>query len=162
MSACSTRVSAVAYFSGPPARGSGNPPGQVFGVEIDERVHASIADKLFDEFGVRRRNLILSNCFDLSRDAIQDVNVIVGNPPFIRYQRFSGDLRRRALARAEEQGVRLSELSSSWAPFLVHSSSILSPGGPLAMVVPAEVGYAALRPPDSRAFLAVSSAQFIY
>ncbi len=125
----------------------GNPSGQVFGVEIDERVHASIADKLFDEFGVRRRNLILSNCFDLSRDAIQDVNVIVGNPPFIRYQRFSGDLRRRALARAEEQGVRLSELSSSWAPFLVHSSSILSPGGRLAMVVPAEIGYAAYARP---------------
>jgi adenine-specific DNA-methyltransferase len=125
----------------------GNPSDHVFGVEIDERVHASIADKLFDEFAVRRRNLILSSCFDLSRDAIRDVNVVVGNPPFIRYHRFSGDVRRRALARAEEQGVRLSELSSSWAPFLVHSSSILSPGGRLAMVVPAEIGCAAYARP---------------
>jgi len=58
----------------------GKPSDRVFGVEIDERVHASIADKLFDEFGVGRRNLILSNCFDLSRDAIRDVNVVVGNP----------------------------------------------------------------------------------
>lgn len=125
----------------------GNPSDQVFGVEIDERVHLRIADKLADEFGVRRRNLILSNCFDLNRDAIRDVKVIVGNPPFIRYHRFSGDVRRRALSRAAEQGVRLSELSSSWAPFLVHSSSILSEGGRLAMVVPAEIGHAAYARP---------------
>jgi adenine-specific DNA-methyltransferase len=125
----------------------GNPSSQVFGVEIDELVHASIADKLFDEFGVRRRNLILSNCFDLGPDAIRDVNAVVGNPPFIRYQRFSCEARRRALARAAEQGVRLSELSSSWAPFLVHGTSMLSPGGRLAMVVPAEIGCAAYARP---------------
>jgi adenine-specific DNA methylase len=125
----------------------GDPSHRVFGVEIDEGVHASIAGKLFDEFGVRRRNLIRSNCFDLDRDAIRGVNVVIGNPPFIRYQRFSGEIRRCALTRAEAEGVPLSELSSSWAPFLVHSSSILSAGGRLAMVVPAEIGHAAYARP---------------
>jgi hypothetical protein len=38
--------------------------------------------------------------------------------------------------------VRLSGLSSSWAPFLVHCVSMVVPGGRLAMVVPFEVTYA--------------------
>lgn len=66
----------------------------------------------------------------------------VGNPPFIRYQRFSGRARRRALEYCAGQGVRLSGLCSSWAPFVVGSSRLLRPGGRLAFVVPAEIGHA--------------------
>lgn len=117
----------------------GDPSDQVWGVEIDESVHASIADKLSDEFGLKRRSLLRCNCFDIGKDTIRNVSVVIGNPPFIRYQRFTGDMRRQALARAAEHGVRLSELSSSWAPFLVHSVSMLKSGGRLAMVVPAEI-----------------------
>jgi adenine-specific DNA-methyltransferase len=39
--------------------------------------------------------------------------------------------------------VRLTELSSSWAPFLVHSIAMLKPGGRLAMVIPTEITHAA-------------------
>ena len=66
----------------------------------------------------------------------------VGNPPFIRYQRFSGRARRRALEYCAGQGVRLSGLCSSWAPFVVGASRLLKPGGRLAFVVPAEIGHA--------------------
>lgn len=73
------------------------------------------------------------------------VDALVGNPPFVRYQGSSGSDRRLAARRALAQGVRLSGLSSSWAPLLVHASGFLKPDGRLAMVVPAEllsVGYA--------------------
>jgi adenine-specific DNA-methyltransferase len=69
-------------------------------------------------------------------------DVVIGNPPFIRYQAFSGSKRSAALARAAEAGVRLAELSSSWAPFLIHSTAFLAKGGRLGMVVPAELGHA--------------------
>ncbi len=65
-----------------------------------------------------------------------------GNPPFIRYQHFSGDLRKRALALCSSQGADFSGLTSSWAPFLVAAAGLLKPGGRMAFVVPAEIGHA--------------------
>lgn len=65
-----------------------------------------------------------------------------GNPPFIRYQTFKGDVRARALALCRELGVKFNGLASSWAPFLVATASLLKPGGRMAFVVPAEIGHA--------------------
>ena len=67
---------------------------------------------------------------------------VAGNPPFIRYQSFTGATRALALRLCETQGVRFSRLASSWAPFLVVAASLLKPGGRLAFVVPAEIGHA--------------------
>lgn len=65
-----------------------------------------------------------------------------GNPPFIRYQTFKGDVRDRALNLCAKLGARFSGLASSWAPFLVATASLLRPGGRMAFVVPAEIGHA--------------------
>lgn len=73
------------------------------------------------------------------------MDAIIGNPPFVRYQRHIGEARDRSKQAALQQGVRLSNLSSSWAALLVHSCGFLKPEGRLAMVLPAElmtVGYA--------------------
>jgi adenine-specific DNA-methyltransferase len=65
-----------------------------------------------------------------------------GNPPFIRYQTFKGDVRERALSLCKRLGANFSGLSSSWAPFLVASAGLLHQGGRMAFVVPAEIGHA--------------------
>ena len=65
-----------------------------------------------------------------------------GNPPFIRYQHFNGDVRKRALDLCKREGANFSGLASSWAPFLVAAASLLKPGGRMAFVVPAEIGHA--------------------
>jgi tRNA1(Val) A37 N6-methylase TrmN6 len=73
-------------------------------------------------------------------------DAVVGNPPYIRYQNFTGDLRAKSLRAALSQGVRLTRLASSWAAFVVHASRFLAPGGRLGLVLPAEllsVNYAA-------------------
>ncbi len=72
----------------------------------------------------------------------QRFDCAAGNPPFIRYQSFNGDVRRRALDYCRRCGASFSELSSSWAPFLVAAASLLKPGGRMAFVVPAEIGHA--------------------
>ena len=64
-----------------------------------------------------------------------------GNPPFIRYQRFTGEARERALGLAARLGARFNGLSSSWAPFLVVTASLLRPQGRMAFVVPAEISH---------------------
>jgi hypothetical protein len=76
-----------------------------------------------------------------------------GNPPFIRYQRFAGDVRRRALEICACHGARLSNLTSSWAPFIVGAATLLKRGGRMAFVVPAEIGHAPYAHPVLR-FLA--------
>jgi len=67
---------------------------------------------------------------------------IAGNPPFIRYQSFSGAARAQALAAASLMGGDFSALTSSWAPFILVSAGLLKPGGRMAFVVPAEIGHA--------------------
>lgn len=88
--------------------------------------------------------LLGSDFFDLVTpaqigDTVGWQDAVIGNPPFVRYQDFSGETRRRALSAALAQGVRISQLTSSWAPTLVHASAFLKPTGRLAMVLPAEL-----------------------
>jgi adenine-specific DNA-methyltransferase len=120
----------------------GNPSKSVYGVEVDSLVHRCISEKLVDEFGVKSEHLKVSDFFALKSSSFDPVTAVIGNPPFIRYQRFSGESRANGLRRAMEAGVRISELASSWVPFLIHGSSMLGDGGRLAMVVPAEIGHA--------------------
>lgn len=89
-------------------------------------------------------SLEAADFFDLRPDHLYDV--VLGNPPYIRYQSFTGKARAKALEAALAQGVRLTGLASSWAAFVVHAASFLKPEGRLALVLPAElltVSYAA-------------------
>ncbi|HWQ15964.1 MAG TPA: N-6 DNA methylase [Roseiflexaceae bacterium] len=121
----------------------GRPAEHVFGAEIHPEAHRDITRTLASEFGLGHHNLTLGDFFEIDAATSCTFDAVVGNPPFVRYQRFGGASRKFALRRAAEQGVRLSELTSSWAPFLVHSIAMIRPGGRLAMVVPFEIFHAA-------------------
>ena len=129
------------------SRLGGEPATQLYGIELDADVHSEITDKLSEEFGIRRDNLSVGDFFIVDATPERQVDVVVGNPPFIRYHRFSGDARLRGLDRAASHGVRLSALSSSWAPFLIHSVAMIKTGGRLAMVVPMEIAHASYARP---------------
>jgi len=125
---------------------NGQPSEQLFGIEIDQDVWTKTRELLAAEFEAGPAALVLNDFFEIEPSS-QPVDAIVGNPPFIRYQRFSGQRRERALQRAAEQNVRLTKLASSWAPFLVHSIAMLKPGGRLGMVIPFEIGHATYAQP---------------
>jgi tRNA1(Val) A37 N6-methylase TrmN6 len=121
---------------------------QLTGVDLHQpSLNASGA--LLKEAGAGAR-LVRSDFFELSTpaqigDRVGWQDAVIGNPPFVRYQEHRGHVRKRSVAAALEQGVRLSGLASSWAATLVHASAFLRPSGRLAMVLPAElltVGYA--------------------
>jgi len=120
----------------------GDPKRQIFGIELNADVHVTISELLRHEFGIVPANLIQSDFFEILPNRLRPVDVVVGNPPFIRYQRFSGDARELARKRAAEEGLTISGLSSSWLPFLIHSVRLLRPGGRLAMVIPFEISHA--------------------
>lgn len=66
-------------------------------------------------------------------------SVVVGNPPYIRYQDFTGESRTRSREAALRAGVSLTALASSWAGFTVHSALFLERGGRMGLVLPAEL-----------------------
>ncbi|MDQ4096916.1 MAG: class I SAM-dependent methyltransferase, partial [Actinomycetota bacterium] len=73
-------------------------------------------------------------------------DAVVGNPPFVRYQTFKGDLRHNAFEAMAAAGLRPSRLTNAWVPFVVVAVRAVRPGGRVALVLPAElmqVGYAA-------------------
>jgi adenine-specific DNA-methyltransferase len=80
--------------------------------------------------------------FSWAAETAERFDCATGNPPFIRYQTFKGEVRARAMALCEGLGANFSGLASSWAPFLVAAASLLKPGGRVAFVVPAEIGHA--------------------
>lgn len=72
-------------------------------------------------------------------------DVILGNPPFIRFQYFDEDSRKKAFWHLENAGYKPTKLANAWAAFVQLSIELIKDGGRLAMVLPAEllqVGYA--------------------
>jgi adenine-specific DNA-methyltransferase len=111
---------------------------QLIGVEIEPAARLRALD-LLDRTGCPC-DIRLSDFFLVRReDFRQQFDVVIGNPPYVRYHRFRGETRQRALEVAKGSGVRLTGLASSWAPFVVHASHFLAPGGRLALVLPAEL-----------------------
>jgi adenine-specific DNA-methyltransferase len=67
------------------------------------------------------------------------VDVVAGNPPFIRYQTFPEPHRGRAMSIMSELGLSPNRLTNIWVPFVVAAAAALRPGGRLALVLPAEL-----------------------
>lgn len=112
------------------------------GVELHP-ASARAAESLLRGAGHRAR-VAVGDFFDQLPGGGYDA--VVGNPPYVRYQDFSGDVRRRAREAALRAGVPISDLASSWAAFTVHAAMFCRPGGRLGLVLPAEllsVNYAA-------------------
>lgn len=66
-------------------------------------------------------------------------DVVVGNPPFIRYQNVDADSREIAFKYMRREGMHPNKLTNMWLPFLVLSALTLSKNGKLGMVIPAEL-----------------------
>ncbi|TDW26908.1 Eco57I restriction-modification methylase domain-containing protein [Cryobacterium psychrophilum] len=114
----------------------------VHGVEIHKH-SAQVGRGRVREAGGRPR--IHVNDFFMI-DSARKYAAVIGNPPYVRYQDWSGVARLRSREAALRSGVSLTGLASSWAAFVIQGSSILRDGGRLGLVLPAEllsVNYAA-------------------
>lgn len=130
------------------ARANDDAIGSLDGVELHD-VSARSARALLRAAGAEPK-IKVGDFFAERPTALYDA--VIGNPPYVRYQAFSGEHRIRSRAAALRGGVALTALASSWAAFTVHSALFLKPGGRLGLVLPAEllsVNYAA----DVRRFL---------
>lgn len=97
---------------------------------------AATAEKRIREAGLLA-TVTKADFFDVPPQPAYDA--IIGNPPYIRYQDFSGPARTKAVGAALREGVSLNGLASSWAAFVVHASAFLKDEGRLALVLPGEL-----------------------
>lgn len=116
--------------------------GRVVGVELhaDSAQHAQRTLRSQGiHADIHARDFFLHEEFD-------SYDVAIGNPPYVRYQGWTGAARARSREAALRAGVTLTNLASSWAAFTIHSALHLKAGGRLGLVLPAElltVNYAA-------------------
>lgn len=119
----------------------------VLGVELDSTEAAKSS-----QYGT---TVVCNDFFTYYQDNIEgqtQFDVIVGNPPFIRYQHFTEEYRKIAFTLMNEHGFHPNRLTNIWLPFLMLSCKALKPTGRVGMVIPAElfqVDYAA----EARQFL---------
>ncbi len=66
-------------------------------------------------------------------------DLVLGNPPFIRFQYFERESQERAFFHLQQAGYRPTKLANAWMAFVALSIELLGSGGNLAMVVPAEI-----------------------
>lgn len=131
---CGDGVFLAASFGHLLSLGSKRP--KVYGLDISNEAIRSAGAR------ISSAELIQGDFFDFAPESMPAFDCIVGNPPYIRYQTFNVDRESKGHLRAREAGVPLPRLASSWAPFVVHATRFLRPGGRLAMVMPTEIGHA--------------------
>lgn len=131
----------------------------VYGVDMDE-VALQVAR---EHEGLDDVTLIHADFFDLNPESLPRFTANVGNPPYVRYQRWA---RKDSPAHgiAESMGVKLTRLASTWAPFILQGCRFLAPGGRLGQVLPAELLHAQYASPViqylTRSFREVTIAVF--
>lgn len=69
----------------------------------------------------------------------QKFDVVIGNPPFIRFQYFDEVSRDKAFISLRKVGYKPTKLANSWNAFVQLSIELLKEDGHLAMVLPAEL-----------------------
>ena len=112
---------------------------EVVGIELNPE-EAKKAEKIVSKFG-KNSTIVNDDFFKYYVTTLEKkkFDVILGNPPFIRYQYFDEEQQNAAQQAMLSAGIKIDKLSNIWAPFLIASVTCLNEGGRLAMVVPGEI-----------------------
>jgi len=114
---------------------------RVSGVELRQEAAREARARLLAA-GVEGACLRTSDFLELEPASDTAADAILGNPPYVRFQRLDAGRRARAAEVAAAAGLPADPLASSWVAFVLHAERFLSPGGRLALVLPSELGHA--------------------
>ncbi|MFZ0424239.1 MAG: N-6 DNA methylase [Xanthobacteraceae bacterium] len=111
------------------------------GVEIFPQEADHARSRLRSEIGARVRDVVETGDFFAwwTQSTQPAFDVVIGNPPFIRYQTFPEPHRGRAIEIMKSLGLTPNKLTNIWVPFVVAAVASLRPNGRLALVLPAEL-----------------------
>ena len=106
----------------------------VTAVEYDE----SEAEKSRN-IGLEKSQVIHSDFHDFCINTDKRFDLIIGNPPYIRYQYFDKQQQKFAAEIFDKANLKYSKLTNAWVSFVVGSSLLLKEQGKIGFVLPAEI-----------------------
>lgn len=115
----------------------------------DEQIKSSVLGIEQDKIEAKKASLYgatitcsdFFNYYQENIDGRTEFDVIVGNPPYIRYGDFKEEYRKIAFDLMKKHGFNPNRLTNIWIPFLVLSCKALSRAGRIGMVLPADLFY---------------------
>lgn len=72
-------------------------------------------------------------------ETLERFDLVIGNPPYIRYQYFDEEQQKEAIKVFNRANLKYSKLTNAWVSFVVGSSLLLKEKGKIGFVIPAEL-----------------------
>ncbi len=121
-------------------------------IEIDPTESKKVQERMKQYDNVTVLNEDFFNFYTEKKDLV-NYDLILGNPPYIRYQYLEDEQRELMSEILKSQGMKANKLINTWVGFLVSCVNMLSDDGKIAFVIPAEIMQVAYAE-DLRLFLA--------
>jgi adenine-specific DNA-methyltransferase len=86
-----------------------------------------------------KSNIINSDFHEFCVNTKQKFDLIIGNPPYIRFQYFDKKQQKFASEIFEKANLKYSKLTNAWVSFVIGSSLLLKEQGKIGFVLPAEI-----------------------
>lgn len=104
-------------------------------IELDE-IEAAKAEKI----PLKNKQVINTDFHTYCNNTLKRFDLVIGNPPYIRYQFFNKEQQAEAGDIFIRAGLTYSKLTNAWVSFVIGSSLLLKDkGGKIGFVLPAEI-----------------------
>ena len=103
-------------------------------VEIDP-IEAEKTRKI----SLSKNNVVIADFHEFSLETNQKFDLVIGNPPYIRYQFFDRKQQQMADNIFTNAHLKYSKLTNAWVSFVIGSSLLLKEKGKIGFVLPAEL-----------------------
>ena len=107
-------------------------------IEIDEAEAKKVEEKMESYGNVKVLNKDFFDFYKTNKESAQ-YDLILGNPPYIRYQYLEENQRKLMSDILLSQGMKANKLVNTWVGFIVSCVNVLSKNGKIAFVIPAEI-----------------------
>ena len=106
----------------------------VTAIEFDD-VEAEKAVKI----KLKNKSVINTDFHLYCNETAERFDLVIGNPPYIRYQYFQEEQQNEAIKVFNRAKLKYSKLTNAWVSFVVGSSLLLKEKGKIGFVIPAEL-----------------------
>ncbi len=103
-------------------------------IELD-----SIEAEKANQIDLENKTIINSDFHNFCNTTKQKFDLVIGNPPYIRYQFFDKAQQIEAEAIFRKVRLKYSKLTNAWVSFVIGASLLLKETGKIAYVLPAEI-----------------------
>lgn len=106
----------------------------IVAIEFDE-----IEAKKSDNIKLKNKSVINTDFHRYCNETDEKFDLVVGNPPYIRFQYFDKGQQLEADKVFKRANLKYSKLTNAWVSFVVGSSLLLKKNGKIGFVIPAEL-----------------------